>query len=257
MNQQSRRQFLKTTLGGAAGLGLMPSILPARLLGAEAPGRKIQVAQIGCGRMGHSDLGNVLTEPLARVVAVCDVDSRRLAAGQKVVVDYYTERGEAGVKVRTYSDYHDVLAAPDVDAVIITVPDHAHALIAIEAAIAGKHIYLQKPVTYSIAEAMALRRTVEAKKIILQTGSQQRSARPWGSFRKASEAVRNGRIGQLHTIKIGLGLDTASGKRPQPMRVPTNLDYERWLGGAPEQPYMEGRVHPQDSVDGRPGWITT
>jgi predicted dehydrogenase len=91
----------------------------------------------------------------------------------------------------------------------------------------------------------------------LQTGSQQRSERPWGSFRKASEAVRNGRIGQLKTIKIGVGLDKASGKKPLPMPVPENLDYERWLGSAPEQPYMEGRGHPQDSVDGRPGWITT
>jgi predicted dehydrogenase len=202
-------------------------------------------------------MGNVLTEPLARVVAVCDLDSKRLAAGKKMAEDFYTERGESGVNVKTFHDYHDVLASPDIDAVVVTVPDHWHALIAIEAAIAGKHIYVQKPVTYSIAEAIALRKTVEAKKIILQTGSQQRSERPWGSFRKASEFVRNGRIGQLKTIKIGVGLDKASGKKPLPMSVPENLDYERWLGSAPEQPYMEGRVHPQNSFDGRPGWITT
>ena len=128
---------------------------------------------------------------------------------------------------------------------------------AIEAAIAGKHIYLQKPVTYSIMEAIGLRKAVEAKKIIFQTGSQQRSEHPWASFRKASEAVRNGRIGQLRTIRIGIGLDQATGLAPAPMPVPENLDYERWLGPAPEQPYMEGRVHPQDSLDGRPGWMTT
>jgi len=257
MKNPSRRQFLKTTLGGAAGLLLLPVIRPARLLGAEAPSRKIQIAQIGCGRMGRSDLGNVLTEPLARVVAVCDVDARRLAAGQGMVEEYYARSGEAGVKVQTFADYHDVLASPAVDAVIITVPDHSHALIAIEAAIAGKHIYVQKPVTYSIAEAIALRRTVEAKKIILQTGSQQRSERPWRSFRRASEAVRNGRIGQLRTIKIGIGLDTASGRKPHPAPAPANLNYEHWLGAAPEQPYVEDRVHPQDSLGGRPGWITT
>jgi predicted dehydrogenase len=102
-----------------------------------------------------------------------------------------------------------------------------------------------------------LRKAVEAKKIILQTGSQQRSERPWGSFRKASEAVRNGRIGQLRTVKIGVGLDKASGHAPAPMPVPENLDFEHWLGSAPEQPYMERRVHPQNSLDGRPGWITT
>ncbi len=236
---------------------VLPSIVPARLFGADAPSKKIQVAQIGCGRMGRSDMGNILSEPLARIVAVCDLDAKRLAAAKQMAEEYYSERGETSATVKTFHDYHDVLASPEIDAVIISVPDHSHALVAIEAAIAGKHVYVQKPVTYSIAEAIALRKTVEAKKIILQTGSQQRSERPWGSFRKASEAVRNGRIGQLRTIKIGIGLDKPSGKSPAAMPVPENLDYEHWLGCAPEQPYMEGRVHPQDSLDDRPGWITT
>jgi myo-inositol 2-dehydrogenase / D-chiro-inositol 1-dehydrogenase len=236
---------------------LLPNLIPSRLLGADAPSRKIQVAQIGCGRMGRSDLGNVLTEPLARVVAVCDLDAHRLAAGKKMAEDFYAERGESGSNIKTFHDYHDVLASPEIDAVVVTVPDHSHAIVAVEAAIAGKHIYVQKPVTYSIAEAIGLRRAVEAKKIILQTGSQQRSEHPWHSFRAASEAVRNGRLGRLKTIKIGIGLDQASGHKPAPMRVPPNLDYERWLGAAPEQPYMEGRVHPQNSFEGRPGWMTT
>ena len=257
MGKLSRRGFLKAAAGSGVGLAVFPRIIPARLLGADAPNRKIQVAQIGCGRMGRSDLGNVLTEPLARVVAVCDLDSRRLAAGKQMAEDFYAERGESGVNVKTFHDYHDLLASPDIDAVVVSVPDHSHALVAIKAAIAGKHVYVQKPVTYSIAEAIGLRRAVEAKKIILQTGSQQRSERPWHSFRKASEAVRNGRIGQLKTIKIGVGLDHPSGHQPAPMPVPEGLDYERWLGSAPEQPYMERRVHPQNDLEGRPGWITT
>jgi predicted dehydrogenase len=257
MTTQSRRSFIKAAIGSGVGLAVFPGIIPARLLGADAPGKKIQVAQIGCGRMGRSDMGNVLKEPLARVVAVCDLDSRRLAAGKKMAEGFYAQSGESGVSVKTFHDYHDILASPDIDAVVVTVPDHWHALVAIEAAIAGKHIYVQKPVTYSIVEAIALRKTVEAKKIILQTGSQQRSEHPWGSFRKASEAVRNGRLGQLQTIRIGVGLDKASGHPPAPMPVPGNLDFGRWLGSAPEQPYMERRVHPQDSLDGRPGWITT
>ena len=257
VNNQSRRSFLKSAVRGGLGLMVLPAIVPARLFGADAPGKKIQIAQIGCGRMGRSDLGNILKEPLAHVVAVCDLDSKRLAAGKKMAENFYAEQGESGVKVKTFHDYHDVLASPDIDAVIVTVPDHSHALVAIEAAIAGKHVYVQKPVTYNIAEAIGLRRAVEAKKIILQTGSQQRSERPWKSFRAASEAVRNGRIGQLKTIKIGVGLDKPSGHAPAPMPVPENLDYERWLGAAPEQPYMEGRVHPQNELDGRPGWITT
>jgi myo-inositol 2-dehydrogenase/D-chiro-inositol 1-dehydrogenase len=257
MKNQSRRRFIRQSLGGAAGLVLLPSIIPSRLLGAEAPSKKINVAQIGCGRMGRSDMGNVLTEPLARVVAVCDLDSHRLAEGKKMAEQYYAARGQSSVQIRTYHNFHDVLAAPDIQAVVITIPDHSHAYVAIAAALAGKHVYVQKPVTYSIAEAICLRRAVEAKKIILQTGSQQRSERPWGSFRAASEAVRNGRIGQLQTIRIGVGIDKAAGKKPASMAVPANLDYEHWLGPAPEQSYMEGHVHPQHSLDGRPGWITT
>ncbi len=257
MKNQSRRSFLKAAVRGGVGLAILPSIIPARLLGADAPSKKINVAQIGCGRMGRSDMGNILNESLARVVAVCDLDSKRLAAGKKMAEDYYAECGESGVNVKTYHDYRDVLASPEIDAVVVTVPDHSHARLAIAAAIAGKHVYVQKPVTYNIAEAIGLRRAVEAKKIILQTGSQQRSERPWHSFRAASEAVRNGRIGQLNTIKIGVGLDKPSGHAPAPMPVPENLDFEKWLGSAPEQPYMERRVHPQSSLEGRPGWITT
>lgn len=257
MNTHTRRSFLKTTLAAGASFAAFPAIIPSRVLGAGAPSKRINVCQIGCGRQGRSDMGNVLNDDLARVVAVCDLDSKRLAAGKEMAGDYYTERGESGVTVKTFHDYRDVLASPDIDAVVITVPDHSHAHLAIEAAIAGKHIYVQKPVTYNIAEAIGLRRAVEAKKIILQTGSQQRSEKPWHSFRAASEAVRNGRIGQLRTIRIGVGLDKASGKKPVPMPVPANFDYDHWLGSAPEQSYVEGHVHPQHSLSGRPGWITT
>ena len=163
-----------------------------------------------------------------------------------------------GVNVKTFHDYHDVLASPEIDAVVITVPDHSHARLAIDAAIAGKAVYVQKPVTYYIAEAIGLRKSGGGE----EDHFANRFAAALGtvrgrSFRAASEAVRNGRIGQLQTIKIGLGMDKPSGHPPAPMPVPSNLDYERWLGSAPEQPYMERRVHPQDSLDGRPGWITT
>ena len=257
MKNQSRRSFLKAAVRGGAGLVILPNLLPRSLFAADMPGRRIHVAQIGCGREGRVDLSGVMAHPLARIVAVCDLDSKRLAAGKKLAEDFYKKQGETAVDVKMFHDYHEVLARPDIDAVIVTVPDHSHALVAIAAAIAGKHIYVQKPVTYSIAEAIGLRQAVQAKKIILQSGSQQRSEHPWINFRAASEAVRNGRIGKLSTVKIGIGLDRPSGKAPAPMPVPGNLDYERWLGPAPEQPYMEGRVHPQDSLSGRPGWITT
>jgi len=255
MNRQTRRRFLKTSLIGSAGLVVLPNLITGcRSVPAH---RRIQVAQIGCGREGRVDMDGVMVHPLARVVAVCDLDSKRAAAAKDRVIEFYRSKAESAVAVAAYRDYHEALARPDIDAVVVSTPDHWHALVAIEAALAGKHIYVQKPVTYGITEAMALRQAVRAKNVILQAGSQQRSEHPFVAFRPVSEAVRNGRLGKLDTIRIGIGLDKPSGHAPVPMPVPANLDYERWLGPAPEQDYMEGRVHPQNSFSGRPGWITT
>lgn len=256
MKRQTRRGFLKTSLLGGTGLVLLPAVVPGCRSWCGSANRRIQVAQIGCGRMGQTDMEGVMRQTLGRVVAVCDLDSKRAAAGRELAVNFYKKQGESAVDVQVYHDYRELLTRPDIDAVVVTTPDHWHAQIAIEAALAGKHLYVQKPLTYDIAEAIALRKAVQAKQVILQTGSQQRSEKPYTAFRAASEAVRNGRIGQLQTIKVGIGLDKPSGRPPAPMPVPVNLDYERWLGPAPEQPYMEGRVHPQDGF-GRPGWITT
>lgn len=256
MKRQTRRSFLKRTTIGSAGVAVLPNILTHSLFAADAPSKRIHIAQIGCGREGRADVEGTMAHSLARVVAVCDLDSKRVAEGQELVANYYKKTGESDVKIDTYHNFRDVLSRPDIDAVIVSVPDHWHALVASEAAIAGKHIYVQKPITYSIAESIALCAAVRAKKVILQAGSQQRSEHPFVAFRPASEAARNGRLGKLAKIEIGIGLDKLSGKRPIPMPVPANLDYEHWLGPAPEQPYMEGRVHPQEGF-GRPGWITT
>ncbi len=261
MNQQTRRHFLLTAARGGAGLLVAPSLAP--LLNANPRARRnsalgtIQVAQIGCGRMGRGDLQAILKVPLARVVAVCDLDTTRLAAAKQLAEEFYRKQGEANVAVRACRDHRELLALPEIDAVVVSTPDHTHAIVAIEAAIAGKHLYVQKPITYDVSEAIALRKAVLAKGVVLQTGSQQRSDEPWSAFRIAAAAVRNGRIGRLRSIRIGLGVDVPSGRKPAPMEVPPNLDYERWLGAAPEQPYMEGRVHPQGTLEGRPGWITT
>ena len=256
MNQFTRRGFLKSSLTGGIALGVLPNLFSSSLFGATTPNKRIQVAHIGCGRMGRGDMRGIIENPLARVVAVCDLDSKRASAAQELAVEYYQKQGESKVTVQAYHDYREVLARRDIDAVVVSTPDHWHAQVAIEAALAGKHLYVQKPVTYNIAESIALRTAVQAKRVILQTGSQQRSENPYAAFRPASEAVRNGRLGQLKTIKIGVGLDNPSGKPPAPMTVPQNLDYDRWLGCAPDQPYMEMRGHPQRDT-GRPGWITT
>ena len=257
MKRQNRRSFLKTSIVGSAGLAVLPNILPPRsLYAADAPSKRINVALIGCGREGRTDVEGTMAHSLARIVAVCDLDSNRATSAQQMIEDFYKKKGESNVSIKTYHDYHEVLARPDIDAVIVSVPDHQHALVASTAAIAGKHLYVQKPLTYSIAESIALRTAVRAKKVILQAGSQQRSEHPFVAFRPASEAARNGRLGKLTRIEVGIGIDKPSGKAPAAMPIPANLDYERWLGPAPEQPYMEGRVHPQKDF-GRPGWITT
>ena len=257
MSHLTRRSFLKQTLVGGAGLVVLPGLLSPRARGSLSSNQRINIAQIGCGRMGTTDYEGIMAHPLARLVAVCDVDSRRLGIAQAKVVAHYRKQGEANVEVKAYRDYQEILTRPDIDAVIVSTPDHWHALIAVKAALAGKHLYVQKPLTYGINESIALRKAVRAKKVILQTGSQQRSEKPFFAFRQASELVRNGRLGKVHVVRIGVGIDQPSGKTPAPMPVPETLDYERWLGPVAEQPYMEGRVHPQHSVDGRPGWITT
>lgn len=255
--EPSRRKFLKHTALGSAAL-IFPTIIPRTyLFGAtHPPSRVINVAQIGCGRMGMEDLRGTIAHDLGRIVAVCDLDAKRLNLAKTEVEQFYRTKGEQQVNIGAYRDYREVLARPDIDAVIVTPPDHWHAIIAIEAALAGKDIYVQKPITYDIAESIALRTVVRAKKRILQTGSQQRSSNPWTTFRVASEAVRNGRIGKLHTIRIGIGQDQPLGRGPAPQPVPATFNYDAWLGPAPEQPYMEQRVHPQEGY-GRPGWITT
>ncbi len=258
MTDTSRRDFLRTSAVGSAAL-MLPTYIPRTwLFGGEGtpPSRTITVAQLGCGRMGMEDLRGTMAHDLCRIVAVCDLDANRRAAAQAEVTQFYRGKGERDVDVKAYADFREVLARTDIDAVIVTPPDHWHALMATEAVLAGKDIYVQKPVTYDIAESIALRLVVRARNRIVQVGSQQRSSNPWQTFRMASEAVRNGRIGTLRTIRIGIGRDRPRGRPFAAHTVPAGFDYETWLGPAPQQPYMEDRVHPQTSY-GRPGWITT
>ncbi len=257
MTDTSRRSFLRTSAAGSAAM-LLPTYIPRTWLfgGGTPPSRTITVAQIGCGRMGLEDMRGTMAHDLCRVVAVCDLDANRRTAAQAEVTQFYRAKGESVVQVQAYADFQQVLSRIDIDAVIVSVPDHWHALVATQAAMAGKDVYVQKPVTYDIAESIALRTVVRSRQRIVQVGSQQRSSNPWQTFRLASEAVRNGRIGALRTIRIGIGRDEPKGRPPEAQPVPTTFDYETWLGPAPEQAYMEDRVHPQRGY-GRPGWITT
>lgn len=252
--EMQRRGFLATVAGAAAGSAVagFPTIVPAAVLGENAPSRRINVGAIGTGRISRAhDLPGVWRHPRARVVAVCDLDHRRLEDARRLVEGHDSETaGRPRTGVRGYLDHGELLADRDVDAVVISTPDHWHARIAIDAVEAGKDVYLQKPTSLTIAEGRALSDAVHRTGRILQIGSQQRSA---AQFRFAAELVRNGRIGRLHTVQIGLPGDPA-GDEESEMPVPSTLDYERWLGSTPWVYYTEKRVHPQDGY-GRPGWL--
>jgi predicted dehydrogenase len=229
-----------------------PAIVPASVFGAGAPGNRINVGAIGTGRIsrGH-DMPGIWKYDQARIVAVCDLDSRRMEDAKVLVNGYYAKKtGKPYDGVTGYLDYKQLLASQDVDAVVISTPDHWHALIAIAAVEAGKDVYLQKPASLTIAEGRALSNAVHRTGRIFQIGSQQRSA---PQFRYAAELVRNGRIGKLKTVYVGLPGDPAGDDEPE-MPVPKNLDYEKWLGSTPWVYYTEKRVHPQEGY-GRPGWL--
>lgn len=256
----SRRQFVKhSLLAGAAGVVGFPTILPSTVFGKAAPSNLIQVAQIGCGRIGRvSEFPGVLKHTdLARFVAVCDLDAVRLADARELVETYYAKKlgSDKYAAVKTYGDYREMLKDKSIDAVCISTPDHWHAQPAIEAAFAGKDIYLQKPTSLTVVEGRQMVDAIKKTGRILQLGSQQRSS---AQFRLACELVRNGRIGQLKEIYVGLPIDP-SGDEEREMPVPKNLNYEMWLGSTPLVYYTEKRVHPQANdlrarYD-RPGWL--
>jgi predicted dehydrogenase len=250
----SRRQFLRTSLAGAAGAAIVPTIIPASVLGADAPSNKIQIGQIGCGRIAHDmDMPGILKHDAARIVAVCDLDSKRVQQAKQYVEGAYAKKAgsDKAVAVKTYGDYRELLKDGRVDAVAISTPDHWHSEPIIAAALAGKDIYVQKPLSMTLVEGRAVSDIVRARKRAFQIGSQQRST---SQFRIACELVRNGRIGTLHTVKIGLPVDPSGGDERE-MDVPPNLNYEMWLGCTPKVPYTEQRVHPQNSIKDRPGWL--
>ena len=224
-----RRKFLRTASAATGSALVFPTIVPSSVFGKSAPSNKIQIGQIGCGRIarGH-DLPGTMRYDMARVIAVSDVDSNRMKDGKKLVEDFYANKNNSdhAIDVKMYDDYREMLLNPEIDAVIISTPDHWHAQPAIEAVLAGKDIYLQKPTSLTIAEGRMLSDIAQKKGTILQLGTQQRSS---PQFRIAAELVRNGRIGKLVTVKVGLPGDP-SGPEAEEMPVPENLNYDMWLG---------------------------
>jgi len=251
----SRRKLLADVakgVGAASVAAGFPAIVPSAVFGATSPSNRLNIGAIGNGRISRvHDLPGVWKFDTARVMAVCDLDQHRVEDAKTLVNGYYGKQtGKPYDGVTGYSDYKELLANKDIDGVLISTPDHWHALIAIAAVEAGKDVYLQKPASLTIAEGRALSDAVHRSGRIFQIGSQQRSS---VQFRYAAELVRNGRIGQLKTVLVGLPGDPSGDDEPE-MPVPKGFDYEKWLGSTPVVYYTEKRVHPQTGYD-RPGWL--
>jgi Oxidoreductase family, NAD-binding Rossmann fold/Oxidoreductase family, C-terminal alpha/beta domain len=247
----SRRAFLKTSLGAVAAAGF-PTIVPSSVFGQLSPSNRINVGAIGVGRIsrGH-DLPGIWKYDQARIMAVCDLDANRVELGKTLINGFYAKKtGKAYDGVTGYHHYRELLANKDIDAVVISTPDHQHAILAVDAVRAKKDVYLQKPASLTIAEGRHMSDQVTASKQILQIGSQQRS---WKQFYRACELVRNGRIGEVKHVEIGLPGDPAGGN-PAKMPVPTGFQYDAWLGSTPEVYYTLDRVMPTNDFS-RPGWL--
>ena len=232
---------------------MVPTIVPSTVFGRNAPGNKIQIGQIGCGRIARThDMAETLQLEDARIIAVCDLDDHRKREGKELVEQLYAKKfGKDYMAVKMYEDYREMLMNPEIDAVIISTPDHWHALPAMEAALKGKHVYLQKPNSLTVKEGRLMSDVVQRQGIVMQIGTQVRSIQP--QFRRAAELVRNGRIGKLHTVKLSFPGDPSGPSFPE-MPVPPGFNYDMWLGSTPWVPYTEMGVHPQKGYD-RPGWL--
>jgi predicted dehydrogenase len=230
-NLLTRRNFLKQTAGIAIGTATAPLFAPASALGRAgkiAPGERIVVGCIGVGPQGQGVMGNFLNKQDAQVVAICDImDSHREQARTKINQRYQNQ------DCKTYTEFQEIVARPDIDAFLIATPDHWHVLTALAAVRAGKDIYVEKPLGINLAEDWALRKEVHRHKRVFQFGTQQRSSR---TFRLACELVRNGRIGKLKHINVWSPASVPGGAT-EPCPVPPGLDFDRWLGPAAVRPY--------------------
>jgi predicted dehydrogenase len=233
-----RRSFLHKTVGTAGAILAAPYIMPSTVLGhsgAVPPSDKITVGLIGTGSHGISwNLRAYLEQPDAQVVAVCDVDGNNMAEAKKKVDEKY-----GNTDCATTKDFRDILARDDVDVVMISTPDHWHVLMSVLAMKAGKDVQCEKP-TLTIDQGKILVKTVRQLDKVFQTSTEDRSL---PMYHRMAELVRNGRIGKLTRIEVILPQQPVRPGDATPQPVPPELDWDMWLGPAPEAPYTPDGVH--------------
>lgn len=255
-----RRTFIRKSATAAAALGFAPMIVPRHVLGGPgflAPSDMVNLAVIGAGGMGASNMAALTNQ---RILALADVDfgyvdrtvEERLRDREGTPRPAYAALQEAYAKANRYADFREMLdAEPDIDAVVIATPDHVHALAALEAMRRGKHVYVQKPLTYSVEETRALKRAAAETGVVTQMGNQGHSG---DEGRRLVELVRSGILGEIREVQTwtdrpagwwpqGVGL-------PEPEPVPEGLAWDLWLGPAAERPF-----YPHTHPFGWRGWV--
>ncbi len=231
----SRKNFLRASAMGAAAVAA-PTVIPSRAMGFSgftAPSNRLTFGFIGMGLIVRGHFSGTLNRTDCQVLAVCDVDRAKREKYMKQVSAKY-----GNADCGCYNEYEKILERSDIDAVYVTTPDHWHVPIALDAVRAGKDVYVEKPMSLTIREGRILSDAVRRHGAVLQVGSQQRSGYTFG---KAAELVRNGYIGNVHTIYAQLGSFSPARVLPE-QEIPDGFDYERWLGPTPWFPYNKERV---------------
>ena len=233
--ESNRRDFIRQTAVTSAGIGLV-SIIPSSVWASKpAPSDKINVALIGCNSMGFGDLSHSLGFSEVNCVALCDVDDRVLNKKAAEVLEKFKQTP------KLYKDFRKMLEQKDIDAVFIGTPDHWHCLMTVACLEAGKDVYVEKPMANSIEECNIMVRATQKHKQIVQVGQQQRSG---FVFKKAMELIKTGKIGTLRKVDMWANFEYGTGPKIVPdSTVPDGVDYEMWLGPAPERPFNKNRFH--------------
>jgi predicted dehydrogenase len=228
-NNINRREFLKASSVAALGFTILPSFLKA------APSDKVRVAHIGLGGMGNEHMGWFAKLPQVDIVALCDVDEEHLNSTFKRLQEFHPD-----TKAQLYGDFRKVLERKDIDAVTVATPDHWHAPIATLAFQAGKDVYGEKPLSYSVREGQIMLKNLNRYDRVFQLGTQIHAG---NNYHRAVEIIRSGAIGKVHTVRVWkTGFSPGLGK-PAIQAPPKNLNWDMWLGPAPYADYFPERCH--------------
>ncbi len=238
MSKFSRRSFIKQSVTGVAAAGLASNVVTANAASQDrvaGSNKRIRVALVGCGGMGWADLRDSLRLG-AQVVALCDVDDDQVAKVKDSVAKDFSQTPELLTR-----DFRKVIDRKDVDAVLVGTPDHWHALPTMMACEAGKDVYVEKPLSLTIAEGRAMVNVARRTNRVVQMGTQQRSA---PHFAEAVAYVQSGALGKIRVVKCWAYQDWMGNIAPVPdAEPPSTVDYDMWLGPAPKRPFNKNRFH--------------